>query len=185
MTFHTCICHFVMWWNKSWKITHITITFTMMGGGKVVKRARIWVPWKGHWLYSSFHLPAIITRSSTHAVIMGWERILPLKIDNNFKSWKQIVILIWNVVIAISRHVENHCNFTHVLHSYNIARVNINMYVDSNPMFYIPREVGLLRSTNHLRLIYLIEQGKLYPTKSRWQEKNELLCYLYMCESLN
>ena len=81
---------------------------------KQVKRARIWIPQKEHQLYLGFD-------RLTFVVNMGWERILPLKIYNNFKTWKQIMIFLSNDVISISRLVKNYSNITLILHLCEIA----------------------------------------------------------------
>ena len=43
----------------------------------------------------------------TYDVNMSWERILPLKIYDNFKTWEQIVIFILNIVMSICTLVKN------------------------------------------------------------------------------
>ena len=58
-----------------------------------------------------------------------WERISPLKITGNFKTWKEIVTLSVNVVISISTRVKNHPSIKLVLHlcgiAYRIREVNL------------------------------------------------------------
>ena len=75
-------------------------------GQKVNKRARFWVPWKGHWLYSNFCLQALINRSiyDTH---MGWERILHHEFtiaSKSSKYWILLVKIVWACKTSLHYH---------------------------------------------------------------------------------
>ena len=111
----TCSRHFLTWWGEKIleEITHVAIQIRRDGKSKL-KGHKMWVPRKTRYLYSSFR-PPTIGNKSTYAVNMGWERISPLKIYGNFKTQKQIVILLLNVVLSAPSPMKNHPNITHVL----------------------------------------------------------------------
>ena len=76
---------------------------------------------KGLWLYSSFCL-LVIKNKLTYVVSVRWERILPLRIYGNFKTWKKNCDFFWlNVVISIYRRADS--RITLVLHVWNCSRV--------------------------------------------------------------
>ena len=53
---------------------------------------------------------------------MGWERILPLEIYSNFKTWKQIVIFsVKRSDFNFQAYKKNHSIITHVSHLCEIA----------------------------------------------------------------
>ena len=61
---------------------------------------------------------------------MGWERILRMKICNNFETWNKIVIFYSN---AISRPIKNHPIITHILHLCNAGYIDGNRHI----LFYV------------------------------------------------
>ena len=57
---------------------------------------------------------------------MGYEKILQYF---KFNTYYNIVIFLLNDVMSISKHVHNHSSITHLPHLREIAKVNINGYV--------------------------------------------------------
>jgi len=98
MNFHTCNRHFLTWWKKPQGITYVVVN----DGKSKLKGHGFWSLYKGHQLYWSFHLP-IVPKKLTYAMNMDWERTSSLKNNDNFKTWKYIVMFLLKVVITFLR----------------------------------------------------------------------------------
>lgn len=86
MNFRTCSHYFlaILLRNKNRKVSHMSLSHSTWWK-KYVQKSQILAPWKAHWLYSSLSLPTIKTRSP-YVMNMGWEKIFPLEIYDNFKN---------------------------------------------------------------------------------------------------
>ena len=105
-----------MWWIKPWSSTQVTFTFNVM---EKEMRARIWVPWKRHWL----RLPNI-GNMLTYDVNMG-ESLLLLEIYGNLKTLKSILIF-WGIKrcdINFQMCEKKHSSIKLVLHLCEITYI--------------------------------------------------------------
>ena len=111
MKFHTCNHHCLTWWKRSWKITHIAFTFSGMGKKKKEKSS-----WKINKEFGSLEMGAncaqvFISRLSTYAVNVGWKRVSPFEIYNEFKTWKY----------SLWHHLPNMWKITPVAYSHYLC----------------------------------------------------------------
>ena len=92
MKFHTFSHNFLNVMEKAMKF-HTRCHHIRHNGIKQVKKARIWVPWECHLLYSSFCL-LVIKNMSTYVVNMSQEKILHVKNYCIFKTYRIIMFFL-------------------------------------------------------------------------------------------
>ena len=110
MKFHTWNRQCLTWRVNSWGITHVDVTFGMME--KVSSNRHGF----GYLEKGTNCTQVFVSQLLKIGLPMGWERISPLDIYNNFNTWNYFGLFpFWlDVVMSISRLRKSHSTFTHV-----------------------------------------------------------------------
>ena len=117
---------------KSHKVYEVSLMLPsqLVWWKKYVKRACIWVPWKGIDPAQVFR-PQIIGNRSIFGVNMGWERILSLNFYGSFKTLKFCDFSLSNVM-STSRHVEKPLEY----HTYTTLMWNCFKSTEMGIVYY-------------------------------------------------